>query len=257
MPSRGRMRKAMCRRYYRAMIGEASSHILRLRNALVVAFLLAAGCAQLHLQPSAPPTPPAPVARYESVTAQDEATIAELRAAPPPSVAEISTGGKPSADETLLNARGLVRIGDGYVPANAGDPRSWAQEQGRRVGADKILIYAPDDDGTTQLAFYVRYRLPFGATFRSLTADEQKTLGSGGVQLGEVVGGTPASEANLRHGDFVVRFNGQPFADRAAFQRLLRENMGKRVTLTIRRGNASIERLVRIGSPLRTEAKKQ
>lgn len=259
MPSRGRMRKAMCRRYYLAMIGNASSRTLRLRNAFVVAFLSAAGCAQLHLQPSAPPPAPlAPVARYEPVTTQDEATIAELRAAPPPSVAEISTGGtKPSADETLLNARGLVRIGDGYVPAKAGDPRSWAQEQGRHVGADKILIYAPDDDGTTQLAFYVRYRLPFGATFRSLTAEEQKALGSGGVQLGEVVGGTPASEANLRHGDFVVRFNGQPFADRAAFQRLLRENMGKRVTLTIRRGSASIQRLVRIGSPLRTEAKKQ
>ena len=217
---------------------------------LLVASVLAAGCAQLRPgPPGAPPVPARPVARYEPVTTQDPATVAELRAAPPPATAEISNGGKASADEQLLNARGYARIGNGFIPPEAGDPRAWAQQQGQRIGADKILMYAPaaEGDGSTQAAFYVRYRLPFGATFRSLTADEQHTLGSGGVQLGEVVGGTPASEANLQRGDYIVKFNGEPFADRAAFQRLLRENMGKRVTLTVNRNGAPFDRLVRLG----------
>ncbi len=229
---------------------------LRLRALLLAGSVLAAGCAPIATLPPrvAPPAPT--VARYEPVTAQDPATVAELRAAPPPASAEISNGGKPSADEQLLNARGYVRIGNGFIPPEAGDPRAWAQQQARRVGADRIVMYAPAAaDGTTEAAFYVRYRLPFGATFRNLTADEQRTLGSGGVQLGEIVGGTPASEANLQRGDYVVKFNGQPFADRAAFQHLLRENMGKRVTLTVNRNGVALERLVRLGTAVHGVAK--
>lgn len=223
-----------------------------LRAWLLLLPLVAAGCAQIRTltAPSAPAQPAAPVARYEAVTSQDPDTVAELRAAPPPASPAISSGGKPSADEQLLNARGYARIGNGYIPPEAGDPHAWAEQQGQRIGADKVLMYVPaaDGDGTTEAAFYVRYRLPFGATFRSLTADEQRTLGSGGVQLGEIVGGTPASEANLQRGDFVVKFNGASFADRAAFQHLLRENMGKRVTLTVQRNGVAIERLVRLGA---------
>ena len=227
----------------------------RLRAAVLLVGMFAAGCAQLGIRP---PGPAVPGARYEPVTAQDAATVAELRAAPPPDAAEISNGGKPSADEQLLNARGYVRIGNGFISPQAGDPRAWAQQQGKSVGADKILMYAPvpDGDGSTQAAFYVRYRLPFGATFRSLTAEEQRTLGSGGVQLGEVVGGTPASEANLLRGDYIVKFNGQPIADRAAFQHMLHENMGKRVTLTVNRNGVPIERLVRLGIAAHGEARR-
>ena len=235
------------------MIAKPSSKSLTPRAALFLGFAVAAGCV-----PVRPPTAPeAPIARYEAVTEHDAATVAALRAAPPPASAEISNGGKPSADEQLLNARGYVRIGNGFIPPRAGDPRAWAEQQGQVVGADKILMYEPaaDGDGTTQAAFYVHYRLPFGATFRSLTADEQRTLGSGGVQLGEVVGGTPASEANLQRGDFVVKFNGKPFADRAAFQQLLRENLGKRVTLTVSRNGVPLERLVRLGGAARSDAK--
>ena len=110
-----------------------------------------------------------------------------------------------------------------------------------------IFVYADPGSNALRIDFYVRYRLPFGATFRSLTRDEQTQLAWGGVQLGEIVGGTPASEANLRRGDFVLKFNGKPIADRPAFEQLLREHLGQRVTLTIRRDGVTIERLVRLG----------
>ena len=86
------------------------------------------------------------------------------------------------------------------------------------------------------------------AQFRNLTADEMQKLGvGGGVQIGSVVGGTPASEANLRTGDFVLKFNGGAVRDRAEFQNLLRANMGKRVTLTISRDGVQVDRVVRLG----------
>jgi membrane-associated protease RseP (regulator of RpoE activity) len=147
-----------------------------------------------------------------------------------------------------LNGKSFARIGDAYVPAIVGNVREWIADQGRRVGADRILIYAPGSDGVTHASYYIRYRLPFGATFRTVSAEEREMLGSGGVQIGDVVAGTPASEANLLKGDFIVKFDGRAFADRAAFEKLLREHLGARVTLTISRNGAVLQRLVRLGS---------
>ncbi len=122
-------------------------------------------------------------------------------------------------------------------------------KQARKVGADKALIYPPQTFGTPALAqFFVRLHLPFGANFRDLTDVERQTLGSDGVEIGEVVGGTPASEANLREGDYVLKFNKTPVHDKAAFQALLQANMGRRVTLTIRRDGMTRKRLVVLGT---------
>jgi S1-C subfamily serine protease len=96
--------------------------------------------------------------------------------------------------------------------------------------------------------YYVRLRLPFGANIRDMTADERQTLGVDGVEIGEIIGGTPASEANLREGDFVLKFNHKPVHDKAAFQSLLQAHLGRRVILTIRRDGASFDRLVRLGT---------
>lgn len=218
-----------------------------------VAIALAAGCAQIRNRPPEAPAGPqvSPGPRFEPVMGQDAATIAELRAAPAPKEPEIADGTTPAADEQQLNGRGYVRIGEGYIPT--GDVRAWVLQQGQRVGADKVFIYASDSEGTVHAAFYVRYRLPFGATFRTLTAEERKNLGSAGVQLGEIVGGTPAAEANLLRGDFVIKFDGKPIADRPAFQQMLREHMGKRVTLTVSRNGVTMERLVRLGVAVRTQ----
>ena len=111
------------------------------------------------------------------------------------------------------------------------------------------LIYPPQAFGAPALAqFFVRLHLPFGANFRDLTDVERQTLGSSGVELGEIVGGTPASAANLRDGDYVLQFNKTPVQDKAAFQALLQEHMGRRVTLTIRRDGVTMKRLVVLGT---------
>ena len=218
-------------------------------GAVAALVLLLAGCATVGYTPAPwhPGMPPPSGPRYEQTPGQDANTIAELRAAPP-HAPEIADGSTPASDESNLTTHGYVRVGTGYLPPDQRDPRGWALQQGQRVGADRILVYpanaAPEP---LRIDFYVRYRLPFGATFRSLTKQERAALAAGGVQIGEIVYGTPASEANLQHGDFVLKFNGQPIADRAAFEQMLRDHLGQRVTLTIRRGGFTLDRLVRLG----------
>lgn len=221
------------------------------RGALAAAVLLA-GCASLG------PHPPtgdsglvqtAPTATYEVVQGRDAALVDRLRAAPAVARPEIADGGTPAGDEAIVRAQGLVRIGIGRYPQTAPeDLRAQVLEQARKVGADKVLLYPPASAEASVLAvFFVRLQLPFGANFRDLTDAERQMLGSGGVEIGQIVGLTPASAANLREGDFVVAFDREPVRDRAHFQSLLREHMGQRVTLTIRRGKVSLRRLIVLG----------
>jgi S1-C subfamily serine protease len=95
----------------------------------------------------------------------------------------------------------------------------------------------------------VRFKLLFGATFRNLTTTERESLQlDGGVQIGSVVGGTPASEANLMSGDYVVAVNGMPVADRRQFQEFLSNEAGKAVTLKVIRNRQRADRVVRLGA---------
>ena len=185
---------------------------------------------------------------YTPVPGQEPATVSELRAAPAPDLAEIVDGKSAASDERALAAKSFVRIGDGDYIGDDSAAHAWASKQAKIVGADKVYIYTPEPGAASLHAvFYVRYRLPFGATFRELTSAEQQTLGATGVQLGSIVGGTPASEANLIAGDVVLKFDGKPIKNKADFQESLRAHMGKRVTLTISRNGQSIDRLVRLG----------
>jgi membrane-associated protease RseP (regulator of RpoE activity) len=214
--------------------------------------LLLAGCAQVVRSP----TPneqgqlPQPVPAYETVQGRSADVVARLRAAPPQAQAEVADGATPDGDETLLRAQGLVKIGIGHYPAGDVDSlRDIVAKQARKVGADKALIYPPQAFGAPALAlFFVRLHLPFGANFRDLTDSERQTLGGSGVELGEIVGGTPASAANLRDGDYVLQFNKTPVQDKAAFQALLQEHMGRRVTLMFRRDGVTMKRLVVLGT---------
>lgn len=225
---------------------------MRIRGAAWLALLLLGGCAQV-IRPPAPTAagqPPPAGPAYEIVQGRSPDVVARLRAAPPPAQPEVANGATPDGDKTLLRAQGLVEIGIGRYPdSDASSLRGEVATQARKAGADKALIYPPQAFGAPALAlFFVRLHLPFGANFRDLTDVERQTLGSGGVEIGEVVGGTPASEANLREGDYVLKFNNAPVRDKAAFQALLQEHMGRRVTLTIRRNGVTMKRLVLLGT---------
>ena len=225
---------------------------MRIRGAVGLAVLLLGGCAQVVKQPAptgpVQPTPAAPA--YEIVQGRSPGVVARLRAAPPPVQPEVADGVTPDGDESVLRDEGLVKIGIGHYPSGDAEAlRSAVAAQARKVGADKALIYPPPTIGTPALAlFFVRLHLPFGANFRDLTDLERQTLGSTGVEIGEVVGGTPASEANLREGDYVLKFNNAPVRDKAAFQSLLQGHMGRRIILTIRRNGVTTKRLVLLGT---------
>jgi membrane-associated protease RseP (regulator of RpoE activity) len=237
-----------------------------LRRALVVFLLAVLGACAVKPRPETPPVPAVvvPVAvevgDYVASPAYPAATVAELRAAPPPGAPMVALGANPDADAQRLQAQAHVRIGTGHLPGLPVDSIELARSQALRSGADQALLYPapPPLDaaidakaGTgTVVAHYVRFRLPFGARFRDLNQAERTRLNvGGGVMLGAIIGDSPASMANLIEGDIVLRLNGKALVDAADFRARLREHAGRSVTLTIWRGGTTLARPVRLGAP--------
>ena len=225
-----------------------------IRYAAAITLLLLGGCASVNL--TAPSGTPPVVAngRYDVESGRDAATVAELRAAPAPAQPELSPGKDRIGDRRQLAAKGFVHIGTAYFPDTDSHARDDALRQGQSVGADKVLLYAPAPNadatgvGEWVATYYVHFQLPFGATFRDLRSAERSALdNSGGVVIGAVIGGTPASRANLIAGDFVLKFDGKPVTDRTQFTNLLKRNAGHRVTLTVVRNGVTLKREVRLG----------
>lgn len=213
----------------------------------LLAVLLLAGCASAPQRDITEPA--APGSRYEVEPGREPEKVAEMRAAPAPERAELEDGKSRAGDHRRLAARGLVSIGTGHFPGAEPEARAAAIAQGQVVGAEHILFYPPPEGGEEWIAiYYVRFQLPFGATFRDLRAGERKVVsGAGGVVLGSIVGGTPASRANLLSGDIVVKCDGKAIADRSAFQAMLRSRAGHPVTLTLVRNGETLARVVRLG----------
>lgn len=193
---------------------------------------------------------PAAGNRYEVEAGRDAATVAAMRAAPAPAEPELTLGRNRAGDQRQLADRGFVHIGTGYATGDEAEVREIALLQGRAVGADRILLYAPSSEASADwvATYYVRFALPFGATFRDLRSEERAELGSGGVVIGSVIDGTPASRANLIAGDIVLTLNGEDVGSRGAFQALLKKNTGRAVTLGMVRNGVSLERVVRLGA---------
>lgn len=202
-----------------------------------------------------PVPPPAVVdAHFEGIAGRGPDVIASLRAEPAPVRPEIVEGKNFAGDQSALNARGFVHVGSGRYAVDDASADRESTALGTNIGADRIVIYREhlaDDASQPEFmaAYFVRFKLLFGATFRNLTNKEREAVaGAGGVEIGSVVGSTPAAQANLIAGDLVLMFNGKPFRDRVEFQELLRSQAGKPVTLTIRRNELTMDRVVRLGA---------
>jgi hypothetical protein len=219
---------------------------LRLVPLLLCAVL--AGCATTRV--SRDPESPGLVAdadnRYEAIAGREPAVIDPLRAAPA-AAAEILPGKTLALDQERLTPQAYVLIGSSRHRHDDEGARAWIAEQGQLLGADKIRWYAQADTGGLSAAYFVRVRLVFGATFRDLNAQERKSFPAGGVRLGDVVGESPASRSNLRPGDIVTALNDAAVKDRANFQSLLREHMGRTVDLKLARGAETVQRKVQLG----------
>lgn len=218
------------------------------RMPALLAVLLLAGCATAPQRDITEPA--APGSRYVVEPGREPDKVAEMRAAAAPERAGLEDGKSRAGDHRRLAAKGLVSIGTGYFPGTEPEARAAAIAQGQVVGAEHILFYPPSAEaGDEWIAiYYVRFQLPFGATFRDLRAGERKVVsGAGGVVLGSIVGGTPASRANLLPGDIVVKCDGKAITDRSAFQAMLRSRAGHPVTLTLVRNGETLARVVRLG----------
>lgn len=213
--------------------------------------LLLAGCAtgpQTIFSPTPKPVPPELSGQYETVSGREPQLVADLRAAPPPVQPEVSEGKSMGADEKRLRAQSLMRIGTSHFPAADTDAREKALRQGQRVGADRVIVYPSAAGGELVVAYFVRFKLPFGATFRDLRPAEMSELGTGGgVAIGAVIDDSPASRANLLTGDIVLKCDDKAIIDRSDFQSRLRARAGHPVTLTIVRNGETLQRVVRLG----------
>ena len=72
--------------------------------------------------------------------------------------------------------------------------------------------------------------------------------GNPGVVIESVVDDSPAAKAGLQKDDVLLKVDGEEFADLAALQKIIRSKLaGESVTLTIQRGDDSIEQEVTLG----------
>jgi hypothetical protein len=193
--------------------------------------------------------------RYEEVPGRDAQTVARMRAAAPPEAAKIDTATDADGENRLVS-QGYVRIGRSHFPVGVIDrtheaeARAAALRQAAAIGAERVLLASPRDvhDAAWIADYYVRFNLPFGATFRDLRARELATLKvAGGVAIGTVIDGTPASRANLMPDDRILAVDGRTIVDRADFQDRLKSSTGRAVTLTIVRNGETLQRVVRLG----------
>ncbi|HET9034504.1 MAG TPA: PDZ domain-containing protein [Dokdonella sp.] len=233
---------------------------LSARFILILAILgLVGGCGSVatrYEQPLQTPevTPlPEPDIHYEATIQRGPDYIDALRAEPAPEQPSVIEGKSQRGDQRELASKGFVRIGNGRYPMDDEESVAAAIDLGRRVGADQIWIYheqpTQDQPGSLLAAYYVRFKLLFGATFRNLTAEEREQLQlDGGVQIGSVVGQTPASQANLMAGDYVIAVDGKAVVDRQQFQQMLKHEAGHPVTLKIIRNQKRSDRVVRLGA---------
>lgn len=219
-----------------------------LRALAITGAFLIAGCATTTFTPSPRPVSPEESGQYEIVAGREASVVADLRAAAPPAEPELSDGKNFTADRQRLVAQSYVHIGTSHFPASDTHLREDAMRQGQRVGADRVIVYLADGTEAVTVAYFVRFKLPFGATFRDLRPEEANGLGSaGGVAIGSVVSDSPASRANLLAGDIVLKCDGTDIANRADFQNRLRARAGHPVTLTIVRNGETLQRMVKLG----------
>ena len=225
-------------------------------NRIAMCVIAISGCMQSVREPEQPGRASAPAkvtpGRFEPIVGRGPDTIAELRAGIAPAEPDFIDGDASPGDERTFSSKGFVKVADGYYAGIDADAHAFLRKHGKAISADKVVIYTVPPDDTTHAptlhaVYYVRFKLPFGATFRDLNGDERTAVGSTGVKIGSVVGGSPAADANLRVGDIVLKIDSNPVAGRTDFEKQLRAHMGKRVTLTISRDGAVSTRLVRLG----------
>ena len=225
-------------------------HVPRFGPFLFAGALLLAGCATAPgpiYAPTPKPLPPEETGAYQTEPGRDPALVADLRAAAPPAAPEVVDGKSLVADEKRLRAQSYMRIGTSHFAAADPDVRANVMRQGQRVGADRVIVYPPAN-GELLVAYFVRFKLPFGATFRDLRPAERQAVGAhGGVAIGSIIDDSPASRANLLTGDIVLKCDDQDIAGRADFQNQLRAKAGHPVTLTIVRNGETLRRMVRLG----------
>lgn len=127
-----------------------------------------------------------------------------------------------------------------------------------RVNVDPATVVIPDLSdlsGPDDLSL-VYLGNPSGAVVESLGPQLAKYFGAKdgvGVLVKEVRPDSAAAKAGLRAGDVIVRAGGQPVAGRAQWERLLRDNRGKSVTVEVLRDKREQKLMLAVAARTQSE----
>ena len=229
----------------------------------VLRALVLAGCATAPKPAEEPIAEPIVEAqpdpwRFEPDLVLTDEAIRTLRAGPPPLTPAVIDTDNATAEDMKLRAQGHLHVGHAWFATNDAEFDAHVLALGTRLAADVAVVPrlpVPPMVAATepvpeerQVAYYVRFRPPFGAGFRDLDESERKAAGNrDGVKIISVIGASPAADANILDGDVVLAFDGTPVVDATGFKAMLREHAGKPVTLLLLRGAERVRRQVQLG----------
>ncbi len=206
----------------------------------------------------------APPERFTVEEGRAPNVVALFRESPAPREVRVDEGYDFVRDRTELAREGYVLVGRSLFETTDPDARLRAAERAVAIGAERAMFYPVDPTAESRdqqpggydspqysmVAYFVKYKLTFGATFRNLSSGERAKLAiNGGVSIGSVIARTPAAEADLLSGDVVFRVNGNGFNGKTEFQTLLAQYAGTSVTLDLYRDGLEMQRIVRLGVP--------
>lgn len=178
---------------------------------------------------------------------------------------DLRRGSDPATDEINMIENGFVMVG--YSSFNAGDimtPENHAIEHAGKIGASICVVYQPKHTGSMQgsntiyipgkyagfsintptqinrfdylVTYWMKENAKYTLGVRSTDlspADKTKLQSNKGVKVVAVIKGTPAYRADLLRGDIVKRINDIDVEDREHLGRLLNDNKGKTISVSI------------------------
>ncbi len=125
----------------------------------------------------------------------------------------------------LIPLGGFVKLLGEEDPSH---PRSFAAQSPKVrllvLGAGSLIMLA-----ITPFLFSLSFAVP------------HKEISSEGVEIVEVVPGSPAEAAGIRRGDVIIKVNGIPAGSPEELSSTIRENAGSEISLLLRRGGKELE----------------
>lgn len=160
-------------------------------------------------------------------------------------------------NSTVDTFENVIQTDAAINPGNSGGPL--IDDEGNVIGvnfatvggADNLSFALPINIVKARLAEleeFGEFRMPFlGVEYRTrmIFMDRQSIIAA---QVVDVVSGSPAADAGIKVGDFIIGYDGSDFSDKSLSTYIQDTEIGKEVTLNVLRDNEITDIKVKIGT---------